>query len=306
MRKLLLPAMDNRLAIAAQHWSNSNVSRRLRWWNHPLVHEHLNFKVAGERSGSAWAGIRTWLRSLNNGSTYRHAVSVGGGAGGKEMALLENGIVERFTIYEIAEARVQQGRELATERGLEGRIEFRMEDAFANEDEQRFDLVYWDNSLHHMLDTREAIIWSAQVLKDQGVFAAFDAIEPNQYQWPQSWIRICSQVRGALPDRLMVNPVKEGERIPTALKRPTVDFMNSYDPTECADCDAIKDAFIEQFPLGSIRPLGGVIFNFALADIIANFTEPHDADLLRSLLVLDGHLAETGISHYALLSARKS
>jgi hypothetical protein len=58
------------------------------------------------------------------------------------------------------------------------------------------------------------------------------------------------------------------------------------------------------FPGVRIIPTGGVVYNLALKDIIANFGED-DADRLRDLLDQDAELAARGQTQYACAFASK-
>jgi hypothetical protein len=62
--------------------------------------------------------------------SFKNAISVGVGAGVKEMALLEKGIVHHFDVYECSEARIEKGRKLASEKSLSDLIQFFQGDAF--------------------------------------------------------------------------------------------------------------------------------------------------------------------------------
>lgn len=67
--------------------------------------------------------------------------------------------------------RIRIGVEQAKKRGLENRITFFRQDFF-NSDwvNDKFDLVFWDNSLHHMPDAFAAVKISKEILKEDGVF----------------------------------------------------------------------------------------------------------------------------------------
>jgi hypothetical protein len=92
------------------------------------------------------------LRGLG-GHPLRLGVSVGCGDGTKEMTLLRSGVVERFVLYEVAEARIANGMANAAKWNLSDRVEFRREIVNFAAGDPTYDLVYWNNALHHMLDT---------------------------------------------------------------------------------------------------------------------------------------------------------
>ena len=71
------------------------------------------------------------------------------------------------------------------------------------------------------------------------------------------------------------------------------------DPTEAADSANILPAIRDYFPMASLTLTGGVIYHLALNDVIANFTEADDLQLLQSLLVIDSALTSGNLTQYA-------
>jgi ubiquinone/menaquinone biosynthesis C-methylase UbiE len=89
---------------------------------------------------------------------FDKGISVGGGTGQKEMNLLRQGIVNEIEVYEYSEARIALGKKIAKEQSLEDRISFIHGDAFEIVPQnERYDFVHWNNSLHHMLDVDKAV-----------------------------------------------------------------------------------------------------------------------------------------------------
>ena len=86
-------------------------------------------------------------------------ISVGCGNGA--VALVRNGFVDRMLGYDLAEVHIAQAQASAAALGLDDRIEFHNVDAFAAHSAPEFDLVYWNNSLHHMLDVPMALAGAA-------------------------------------------------------------------------------------------------------------------------------------------------
>ena len=75
----------------------------------------MNYLICGEElDGWNTATIKE-LKKIRN--RYELAVSVGCGSGGKEMQLLEQGIVERFICFELSEERIKIGIRNAKIRG---------------------------------------------------------------------------------------------------------------------------------------------------------------------------------------------
>lgn len=75
--------------------------------------------------------------------------------------------------------------------------------------------------------------------------------------------------------------------------------MRATDPSEAADSDNILPALRQIFPGAQIRMTGGVVYNLALKDIIANFDDVENAARLEELLVYDAELASQQQTQYA-------
>ena len=222
------------------------------------------------------------------GRDFGVGVSVGCGEGSKEMALLAVGAVRHFHLFEIADARVARGRERARNLGLSGRISWHVESPdFA--DPMPVDLVYWNNALHHMLDTRVAVAWSRESLRPGRTFYMNDFVGPDRMQWPDEMLEAASAIRRQLPERLIGSASR-------TLARP----RKLADPTECADSAAILPAIREHFPAASVTPTG-VVYHLALHGLLDRFAD--DEELWPWLLEADRLYGERGLTHYAVAVA---
>lgn len=296
--------MGDGLKKAAEHWSSLRPSGKERWWNNPAILRHINRLVCGEAIDDPWGGLEQRMKAL--GRELRRALSVGCGNGYKEIQLLKKGIVQQFDLFEISQARIDQGRVLAVQHGVSGRVRFHAVNAFDQALDRNFDLVYWNNALHHMMDVEAAIRWSHDRLVKGGFFIMDDFIGPSRFQWSDYHLEIASRVRELLPERFLVHPVDPRRRLPSCLTRPSVESLMAVDPTEAADSDNILPALQRVFPNAEVILTGGVIYHLALNDVLANFDDAEDATLLSSLLLLDEVLAKNGDSHYATAIAVKT
>lgn len=292
------------LRATAKHWSGSRTAPRTRWWMHPAILRHVNALVCGSPVEGPWAGLERHMRALTNGDGFRRGLSVGCGSASKELHLLQEGIVGHFDLFEVSPERAAAGKAAAGRRGVAGRVVFHVRDAFDTELDDRYDLVYWNNALHHMFDVRQALVWSRERLRPGGWLVMDDYVGATRFQWPDAQLQIASRVRRSLPERLLRDPADPGRLCPKDLTRPSLHSMLAADPSEAADSDGILPALPQVFPGVRIIPTGGVVYNLALKDIIANFGED-DADRLRDLLDQDAELAARGQTQYACAFASK-
>jgi SAM-dependent methyltransferase len=223
----------------------------------------------------------------------------------KEMKLLRHGIVRSFDLYELAETRIAAGRELAKKQKLENRVRFIQGDAFdlANE-AQSYDMVHWNNSLHHMLNVEHAIEWSWKVLKPGGLFYMDDFVGPDRFQWTPTMLLAATAVRQSLPDRFLINPQTPSAMLPRVVQNVDPVKLRQSDPSEAADSSRILDCVKRHFPGADIILTGGVIYHLALSDLLANFRD-EDLPVLERLLIVDDMCTAMGETLYAIALALK-
>lgn len=290
-----------------ERWSNDVAPAwRKRLQTSPLVWSYMNRRTCGEPLRAPNAGLHRLLKTRLAGQKLRSAISVGGGAGVKEMQLVRASLVDHVTVVELAQGRIALGRKLAKEAGLESRIDFVHGNAFQLFDGgSRFDLVHWNASLHHMFDVRSAVRWSRDILTPGGWFYFSEYVGPNRMQYSDQMLDQATAIRTLLPGRYRVRP--DGKEIPLRCQRLPLQGMIDRDPSECVDSEAILPAVRETFPEAEIAALGGVGHMIALAHVYANFDERREEDehWLRAVLHVDGLLADQGLSIRATGLARK-
>ena len=287
-----------------------NRNLRLRWWQSPQIIEHINYLVCGHKvKGVSQGLIRTLKSSYGQHLPLSKGVSIGCGNGLKEMTLVREGLVKQFDLFELSADRVAQGEELAKKFGIEGSIKFFRKDAFkVIVDEECYDLVHWNNALHHMFDVEEAVRWSRNVLKVGGIFYMDDFVGASRFQWPDFQLEIASQVRSIFIDTpYLVDPRDPSKLLTNEVKRPNPELLARDDPSEAVESDKILPAIRKFFPNAYIKQTGGVIYHLTLNDMLANFQDDKaDQVVLQLLLKIDELCAKLGETQYAVALAQKS
>lgn len=286
----------------AAHWNQVTKAPSTgvtRWWQSKIIVAHINEIVCGKSLPGAHAGFHELLRKEAGGRRFRRAVSIGCGEGSKERSLLSMGLVDSFDLYELSSARVERGMAAAQKAGLAQRMQFHLADAFAEVRPAEFDLVYWNNALHHMMDVDEAVRWSKSALREGGVFAMDDYTGESRFQWSDGALAAATRVRELLPPRLLAHPQHTHQLLGTRVARPDAARLAEVDPSEAADSSRILSAIGHHFPNAKVILAGGCVYHLALKDAIGNFGEA-DEPLLRSLLLLDDALAHLGHNLYSV------
>jgi SAM-dependent methyltransferase len=240
--------------------------------------------------------LENWAADGASAADYPKLDAVGCGAGYKEASLLTSGLVQEFFLYEISGERVQQGKAFAKSRGIEHRMHFVQEDAFVS-CRDHFDLVYWNNALHHMMDVPAAISWSRDRLAPDGVFAMDDYVGASRFQWSDYSLHVATRFREALSaDQLGNNPSR--------VARPSLEKLIEMDPSEAADSERTVPALRSTFTNLQYFPTGGAIYHPALNDVLTNIEEESEA--LSLALLLDEVLARQGETHYGVAIAKRA
>lgn len=292
---------------AALHWNqHESKIKRVDWWESAGILRHYNQRICGQPLEGVADGAQQALLDAFPGHIFERAVSVGCGTASKEMQLLERKMVSRFDLFEISSKRITAGQADAERRNLSAQLNFYERDAFkAKVKDNTYDLVYWDNSLHHMFDVEDAIKWSRRVLKPGGVLLMNDFVGPSRFQWTDEMLEAGRKVREMLPKEKLRNPFVPETFFPVTPEKYTVEAMIETDPSEAADSERIIENIRKFFPEAKIIPTGGVIYSLALGGVIHNLDEEKDADLIRKCLQIDDECIDNGMTHYAFAIAQK-
>ena len=295
---------------AAKYWDSRSAKvspgAAIAWWQSPAVVRHLNKKLCGQELDGFAAGLRKWYESESNSQVLERGVSVGCGTGGKELQFLKEGLVKHFDLYEISEVRVAQGHKIFEQAKLHDQVNFFLEDAFIDRTPNRYDLVHWDNSLHHMFDVYDAIEWSKTVLKPGGWLIIHDFIGASRFQFSERCYDFARRAREALPHKYLESGYSPGTFLPTSLPKVNKDVLIAKDPTEAADSERIVDAVSKHFPNGTWKMLGGAVYHLGLTGLHWNFIRFEDHSRLDACLFMDDMASDLGENLYGAFVGRLS
>lgn len=287
---------------AKKYWDNYNEEERTRWWHSSQVIRHFNKNVCGKSLDGWNAGGVELLKEYLHGKKIENAISIGCGSAWKEIELIKRGLVSSIICYDLSENMIKKAIENARREKVEEHMRFICGDIFLNmETNAKFDLVFWDNSLHHMKDARQAVQYSYEILKEGGFLYCNDYIGASRFQRTDMEMAIVNGIRLYLPDEVFIKP--GGGRYERFYVGPTIEQMMNIDPSEAADSENIIPAIKEHFVNPDIRYAGGLIYLVCMEDIIHNIS---DGDpLLDYLLELDDQTIKFGLSQYAVILAKK-
>jgi SAM-dependent methyltransferase len=259
------------------------------WWSSPALKAHIDRQICRRHE----TGVPGLLRELGAGQTLAHGVSIGAGSGQKELRLLQSGLVNHFTLYELSEARAEAARASAVANGVSDQVTIHVADAFAVPAEPRYDLVYWDHALHHMMDVDFAISWSVKSLRTGGVLLVNDYVGPTRLQWTSVQIDRARAFLAAHADALRIDP--RNIRYKSYLSR----FRQMVrDPSEAPQSDRIEAVFHKHCGREMIR-IGGAMIHLCASYVLEVTGSDNDHPILRDLIRYDLDALGDGHWHFA-------
>ncbi len=299
---------------SGEHWdrvlAQGNSGLRLHWWEDPTTLCHINNLVCGSpREGLHTGFHQKILEKLDTNHTIIRALSVGCGTGAKEIELIqaaEGKLQFDFHCFDVAPAAIEAAKDLARQQGVEDQITFSLADAFRLRLSNDWDLVYWNNSLHHMLDTAEAIAWSHDRLRKGGLLAMDDYVGPDRFQWMDATIQRATELLQSLTAKQRTDPCQPRRTVREVGGRPPIDAVVATDPTEAADSSKIYPALNRFFPSNlEWIPTGGLVYLICLDELFENFRTDLELKQLQQLLELDAEWGRSVETAYAVALAIK-
>ena len=280
-------------------WTGNRGTTRRRWWASPRIVRYVNELICGEPLDGWNAGPLRLVEQHFSGG-FGSALSIGSGAATKEIALVQQKIVDHFDIYELSAERIAEAQRKVQELGLDEHFHFYHEDYFATDPHEKYDFVFFDNALHHMLNTDIAVRTTYENLNSNGCFFCNDFIGASRFQWSDLELFIVNGIRSQLPHFLF----KYGEiLIKRYIYRPTIETMLELDPSEAADSASIIPAVKKYIHDPLIIHTGGLVYNLACSDILLTIRD--DSQLLGQLLDFDRQTIAHGFQHYAFILGKK-
>ena len=285
---------------AASYWDEQATSPVndliIRWWDSPMLRRLVDVAWF-EATGCVNAG--EYIRKVTGKPSLETGISIGCGAAEDEILLLERGVLDKLIICDISDEQLNRAEAFAESRGLDkNRLIRRNFVDFGKPLPEPVDLFYWRQSLHHMLDTEQTILWCRDNLSEGGAIYCNDACPPNYMQWGEEVLHWVELYRASLAPEYLASPFVEGEFLPNLPDVPSVEYWKSVDPTECADSASIVPAIKKHAPSAEITFLGGCIYALALNDIINNFRTERDLPQLKNSMLIDKLMSRLGMNYF--------
>ena len=248
------------------------------WGAQPLVRRAINRRVTGDpnRWPMEWFAGKFALEPLARG------LSVGCGTGALERDVLGKGICRFVEGIDFSRESVAQARAAAESARLSDALDYRVVDVHRLDlPEERYDVVFFHGSLHHVRSVEEVLSRVRQALKPGGLLYVDEYMGPSRSEWtPEEW----AFARAAF----QTIPEEVRNRRELAVPLPL------DDPLESIRSSAIRPAIGELFEVIEDRPYGGNILWFVFPCLDMARLREDRSGLLTRLIGLEDHLLERG------------
>ena len=278
-------ARINPLALTGSSRVRSRWNRTppsLRYWGQiPIVHERINQRISGLPN----IGFREFVcgKYFNDGRR-RIALSLGCGAGGREIDWAKLNVFDSITGMDISPNQIHLAQTNAVLAGVSERVHFVVGDVNSKSfGDQKFDVIIFEHSLHHFKDIANLLQYIKSLLKPGGYLLLDEYVGPTRFQWTKRQIMFADEVLKAIPEKFR----RIGSRVKSRNLLAGELLMWLNDPSEAIESDSIRPEVERQFKVLQRCDYGGTLSHLIFHDIAFNFATKDAEALFWAKSVLD-------------------
>jgi SAM-dependent methyltransferase len=274
LRRTALNAMRPARRRAQGAWTMESAARV--WANElPQIRAAQNRAITGDPEGS----LQRWfLDRWFAGRSDLRMISIGSGAGWKELQWAQTGRFASIEAFDISPQYVAVANASAADHGFADVITARQADGETFVPQRGLaDIVLADASLHHVSQLERVVPAMRPWMVPGGRILLIEFVGPRRFQWTGAQLHHAQIELDAIPKRLRRLP--DGRTL-SRIDKPSLLRMRLVDPSEAVESDAIVPLMERHYRLEHRVELGGTLVDRVLGDIASNFTDPDDAEAL--------------------------
>ena len=269
-------------ARVRSRWKRTNSSLR-HWLQIPLVQDRRNQRITG-RPDIAFKDLV--CQEYWNEKKPRDGLALGCGDGASAIDWANRGSFSTLLGLDISQQLVAVAQENVRKFGRSDRDSFKVADV--NDialEERHFDVVIFEQSLHHFKDVPSVLSRVRKLLRPGGLLIIDEFIGPRRFQWTTQQLAFCDAILLALPEAYRRSA--SGSNVKTRNLRVGELLMWLNDPSEAIESDRIESEVLRQFKLLRRFDYGGTIAHLVFHDIAHNFVTDDPEGINWGRLVLD-------------------
>ncbi len=164
-------------------------------------------------------------------------------------------------------------------------------------------------SAHHFIQLEHIFTQVKKALKPKGLIVLYEFVGPSQFQWTDKQLTMINEILDILPTKYKQNISMPGQ-MKDREARPTLEWMNQYDPSEAIRSSDIYPILQNFFDIIEKIDYGGTLLHMLLKDIVGNFNIDREEDMsfLKLLCFIEKTLIREKVisSDFALIIARNN
>lgn len=245
-------------------WNNFHTASD--FWVIPEVKADWNFKISGNSEVTYEQYVsKKYLKS----SSGLELLSIGCGEGLHERNFAKHFSFDKIVGIDISTESIKKAIGYAKNEDLN--IEYKVGDFVKlNFDDQKFDVILFDSSLHHFNSITTFLKTNIHpLLNDDGIVVVFEFCGPNRLQWRPSQLKKVNQVLDNLPEKFRKLP--NHNWVKRKAYRPGILRMFLVDPSEAPDSENLQKALHENFKVVEETNLGWTIIQPLFKNIAHHF-----------------------------------
>lgn len=261
----------------AEFWDNQNLEQNVYWTEIPAIREHVNTLV----TDVPWIFPLTGLKV---GWAYRpleRGLSVGCGTGALERQVRLLRVCDRIEGIDVSADSIREARRLAKEERIDG-VRYRVADCDTIRlPRNRYDIVFFHGSLHHIADPHRILGEVEHALKPHGVVFVDDYVGPSRGEWTDEHLAHAKEEWETMPEDLRLQPVGAP--------------FDWRDPSEMINSSSIRPAIRDRFDILQEKPYwGNLLFPLICALRGVELMRPEHATRVRALIEREAELVRSG------------
>lgn len=171
-----------------------------------------------------------------------------------------------------------------------------------------YDVVFGVSAIHHVARLEHLFRQVLLSLKPRGYFMLDEFVGPSQFQWPDEQVAIINEQLEKLPVEFKC-AISNPSIVKGCVGKPTLDEMNTYDPSEAIRSGEIMGLLPWYFDVIEVRGYGGTLLHLLLDEIAGHFLpeDPRAMEHLSSFFELEDQMISSGRFHhdFATIIARR-
>jgi SAM-dependent methyltransferase len=272
----------------------------INWLDSPLVQKYYLKKLLVNGEPISVTSFVVWVKERYiKSKLLDYGLSLGCADGALERHAITLNICSKFDAYDISGESIKIAKKEAKKAGLDTYINYQVADV--NKivlSKNTYDIAFGSMAVHHFLNLEHIFDELRKSLKPNGLFILNEFVGPSQFQWTEKQINIANELLEILPKKYKVD-LTSGD-LKERIYRPSIEFMNDYDPSEAIRSSDIVPLIAKYFDIEERIDYGGTILHILLQNIVGNFdpSKEEDIAILRLLAYMEEILIkETFMTH---------